>query len=181
MVVKMLEGHLHKIRMSKVYQGVRIYVFIEANYGGSWAVDVIKNIVDQDQFQPLEVVTYDTTNKGRHGIWMTDNVKECMAGVMQMSMSGGHLVFAKEFITATAPNAKTIQTTFREQCVNYRLELVKPLDEATGTSKKKYTGKTGSGRKDDLCICAQIALYFSGKKRLEPGFRALANQHGWRY
>ena len=101
-----------------------------------------------------------------------------MAGVMQRSLADGRVCFASEFISGK--KTEDIQKTFLEQLKNYREELIQPLDTTTGISKIKYTGKS-TGKKDDMAICAQIALYFSDKKRLEPGFRQLAQKFGWRY
>jgi hypothetical protein len=179
-ITKMIETHLDMIMRSRTYGRSMKYVFIEANYGGYWAVDIIKNIVQQPRFAPIEVVSYDETAKDRAGIWMSQGVKECMAGVMQRSLADGQLCFAKEFITQRGPNLPDIKKEYREQLINYRQELIEPHDVATGTSKAIITGKTSGGRKDDLCIVSQIALYFSGKKKMESSFRELANERGWR-
>lgn len=138
-------------------------------------------IINQREFQPVTVVSYDETNKGRVGIWMRDEVKEMMCMTLQRSLADGQLVFAKEFITLKTAGQKDIQAAFKDQLAKFREELLLPNDTTTGITKKKFTGKSASGNKDDVLICVQIALYFSGKKRLETAFRELANEAGWRY
>jgi hypothetical protein len=101
-----------------------------------------------------------------------------MAGDMSRSLADGQLCFAQQFITQR--KQPEILREFCEQLTHYREDLIQPVDEATGKWKKIVTGKS-TGRKDDLCICAQIALYYSGKKRMESAFRDLAEQRGWRY
>ena len=175
----MLQTHLKRLRAIKIYQRAQIYVFIEANFGGWWASDVVRNVVEQKDYMPLEVCSYDETDKDRAGIWMTDEVKRCMAGEFSRSLADGQLCFAKEFSCGSS-QTKAMQAELLEQLSHYREQIIAPNDEATGKFKKITTGKS-SGRKDDLCICAQIALFFSSKKRLEPEFRTLAEHHGWRY
>lgn len=180
-IVKMIETHLRSLRKTPMYRGAHIFVFVEANYGGWWGTDVVRNVVEQAEFAPITCVSYDETPKDRVGIWMSDEVKRCMAGEMERALGDGQLCFAKEFVTAAPRKPADIQKEFREQLSNYREELIKPKDEATGITKKVVTGKTSGGRKDDLCIAAQIALYFSGKKRREESFRNLARDRGWRF
>ena len=154
-----------------------MFIFIEANYGGVYNIENIRTVCEQDEFKPLEVVSYDRSGKDKTGIWMSDTVKECMAREFQRILADGLLHFAKEFVSTQKPTE--VQRTFREQLAHYREELVKPHDEAIGITKKKITGKSASLR-DDLCISAQIALYFSGKKRMEAKFRADCDAYGWR-
>lgn len=178
LITKMLQTHLKKIRENRLYKKVHIFVFIEANYGGWWATDIVRGIVEQKEFAPIEVCSYDETDKNRVGVWMRDEVKECMAGEMQRSLADGQLCFADAFITQR--DTKAIQHEFMEQLQHYRQEIIVPTDESTGKYKKVTTGKS-AGRKDDMCICAQIALYFSGKKRIDNNFRSMAVEYGWRY
>ena len=113
---------------------------------------------------------------------MTADVKQSMAGTMQRSLADGQMCFAHDFITSSSPTVeKEIKAVFREQLSKYREELILPLDLSTGITRKVITGKSSGGQKDDLCIVVQIALYFSGKKRIEPAFRDIAQSRGWRY
>lgn len=178
-VVALIEGHLDNIRLNPWYKNAHIFVFIEANYGGWWSADVVRKVVEQPKYAPLEACRYDETADDRVGVWMRDELKDCMAGDMQRSLGDGQWCWAKDFIS-WGKKAKDIQKELCEQLANYRKEIVPPTDEATGKWKAVITGKS-AGRKDDLAIVAQIALYFSGKKRLEPGFRDLAERYGWRY
>jgi hypothetical protein len=142
--------------------------------------------MEQREFSPLEMVSYDTTDRGRIGIWMTDDNKECMSGDLAKSLQDDRLHFAKEFVTnRVVPKGKDssreIKMEFCKQLEHYREELIVPKDAATGVSKKKFTGKTSGGKKDDMVICCMIALYCSGKKRREVAFMKLAHARGWRY
>lgn len=182
----MIEGHLHRLRSSPVYKEARIYVFVEANYGGDWGVDQVRRIVEQTRFSPIKVVKYDETTRDRPGVWMTEKTKQCMMHDMQRSLADGYLCFAQDFITTRSVERQgqmDIRKELMTQFMHYREEVVraKNKDEAIADTKIIITGKSSGGRKDDLCITCQIALYFSGQYRLEPSFITLASQFNWRY
>jgi hypothetical protein len=178
-VVEMIEGHLKCLRSIPKYKDAVIMVSIERNYGGGFVVDTVKKIVCQQQFMPIEIMSYDKSNSDKEGVWLDQPVKEAMSGMLQRSVADGLLCFAVHFVT-TRKNFTEIQTEIREQMANYREELLRPKDLAVGITKKWLTGKTGSGRKDDLLIVVMLALYFANMKRMESTFRAKAQRFGWR-
>jgi len=138
----------------------------------------VRRVVEQRKFAPIEACSYDETDGDRIGIWMSDELKRCLAGDMATSLSCGQLCFAQEFISARKPEA--IQKELMEQFKVYREEIIAPAEVSVGEYRKKVTGKA-PGRKDDLCVASQIALYFAAKKRLEPAFRSMAEANSWRY
>lgn len=184
-VTQMLEGHIRALRRHPVYSNSIFYFFIESNYGGWWGSDIISKIANQDEFQPVVLVSYDPQGKDRIGIWMVPEVKKACIESMSRTLADGHAVFAKDFVTHYDPRTETIekakariQDTIREQMIFYREELRQPVD-ATGVVKRFQTGKD-AGRKDDLLMCLMIAKYFSEKKKLETPFREKVAMHNWR-
>jgi hypothetical protein len=130
---------------------------------------------------PITCVSFDETNQGRVGVWMTDVLKRSLAGEMQRSLADGQLCFAEDFVSTRRDKNLVgrlgVQHEFLEQLSEFREELIEPNDLAVGTYKKICTGK-GGGRKDDILICSMLALYFGLKQRLRPEFRALGEQLG---
>lgn len=125
-------------------------LFVSVVYRG---VDVIRRVVEQSCFAPLEV--YDEKKDGKCGIWLTDTIKENACGALQLALSNGQVAFAKEFVTnekeASGKQAdRKIQDMYREQLANFRVEMVMPNDISIGKTKLVYTGKTSSGRKGNV-------------------------------
>lgn len=132
--------------------------------------DIIRKIVEQRAYSPVEV--YDEKGDGKVGIWTTDVSKESAANHLKLMLSNGQVAFAKEFITQEKETsgksaAKTIQDVYREQLANYRVELVIPHDVAIGITRRKFTGKTSSGRKGTfvllfvyIFVCRFVILVF---------------------
>jgi hypothetical protein len=178
-VVAMIEGHLQRLRAISKYKESVIMVSIERNYGGGFVVDTVKKIVCQPQFMPIELMSYDKSHSDKEGVWLDQPVKEAMSGMLQRSVADGVLCFALHFVT-TRKTAVEAQNEMREQMANYREELLRPKDVAVGITKRVLTGKTGSGKKDDLLIVVMLALYFANMKRIEPTFREKAHRFGWR-
>jgi hypothetical protein len=178
----MVEGHLRAIRHSARYHNAYIFVFIEANYGGYWASSVLETIVQQKEFMPLEACSYDESDEEKVGVWMEPKLKPALAAQLQRSLADGQLVFAKDFITTQTEKSMNgkpkVQMDFMSQLSEYREELKEPNDAATGDYKKFITGKS-CGRRDDMCICVQLALYFGMKRRMDDDFREIGESRGW--
>jgi hypothetical protein len=178
-VVQMIEGHIKRMRSIPKYKDAVIMCSVERNYGGGFVVDTVKKIVCQQEFMPVEMMSYDKSNSNKEGVWLDQPVKEAMSGMLQRSVADGQLCFAQYFVT-TRKEAVEVQNEIREQMANYREELLRPKDVAVGVTKKWLTGKTGGGKKDDLLIVVMLALYFANMKRMEPNFREKAQRFGWR-
>ena len=63
----MIETHLRNLRKTAQYKDAMIYVLVERNYGGSWSVDIIRQIVEQKEFSPL--ICYQEKEDDKFGIW----------------------------------------------------------------------------------------------------------------
>lgn len=181
-VNRMLTGHLRTLRRSLRYGKAYIYCFIESNYGGQYNSTNIEAVVTQREFRPIEASSFDEKDEERVGVWVDDDVKESMAADLQRSLADGQLCFADEFITTRTEKTMTgqpvIQQELIQQLTDYREELMKPHDAATGKFKKVLTGKS-SNKVDDLCICLQICLRFGWLKRKDANFIEIARRQGW--
>jgi hypothetical protein len=176
----MTENHLSAIRSRTQYRHAHIFVFIESNYSVIEAGRV-SDIMSQHRFAPLSVEKQCTAkNQSRIGVLTGANEKKVYAEDLQMVLSREQLQYPveTEFISQQPEPAKE---ELLKQLRMYRRETKASNheDEAFALIKETYSGK-GGGRKDDLCMALQIALYHGQIKRISNEYEGMALMYGWR-
>jgi len=181
----MIMHQISSIRRHPRYRHSVVYVIVESNmtYIGA---DAIRHFLEETcprthaiNVQPLVVVKdFDTTDKGRVGVFTGDLEKELYASKLTEVMEEGRLLLSDEFIKPHSEDTPQVLAALYEQLSNYMLEIKTPHDRVFGEAKRKFTGKVG-GAFDDLAMLAQM-LNFWGKKTMETdGFRKNCVQNGW--
>jgi hypothetical protein len=176
----MTECHFRALRAIKQYHHAHIFVFPESNYSVIEAGNVA-DIVTQHEFAPVHVETQQVgTNKARLGVMTQANEKKMYAQDLAMVLSNGQLQYPLDmlFVSQTPVLSKD---TLLQQLRTYRREtkMTNNEDAAFAQIKETYSGK-GGGRKDDLCMALQIAVYHGMRKRISKPYAQLAENYGWR-
>lgn len=177
----MTEKHLESIRSRPLYHHAYIFVYIESQYSVIEAGNV-RDIVQQHRFAPVAVESQ--IRKGgkqpRLGVMTMNEEKKLYAQDLAMVLSHGQLLYPEEseFISS---DSVAVKEELLAQLRQYRREtkMTHQEDAAFADVKETYSGKAG-GRKDDLCMALQIALFHGMRKRQSDGYEQLAMVNGWR-
>lgn len=149
-IVCLLESHFRALRKIERYKDSFIFIFIERNYGGTFVTDTIKNIVEQSDFAPLQVVCCDIKKGDKPGVWVDEPTKQAMCGDLVRLLMEERLHFANpaEFIT----HRMSMNRKIRSDVLDCQKELIEQLsrvrdvisktekNEEVGIAKKITTG-----------------------------------------
>lgn len=91
------------------------------------------------------------------GVTTTHKIKQHMMEMTQTAIIHDEVCVSAEFITSHAEPAKMLEE-FRAQMLRYRAHK-KPASTPFGQDKVAWSGKDG-GRKDDLAVTLQLAIYW---------------------
>jgi hypothetical protein len=170
-VVDMFEDHLTKLRSDSRYKNALIYVYIEANMSYIDANEVRK-VLEQPQFYPVIVKSFDPTTEERAGVWTGPPEKQLYAMELKRALSDALLVYADNLIT----NDPGVKTEIKNQLEVFRRDVkITPQGKRT----IEYTGKS-SNRKDDMCLVLQMMLYWSNEMRESHEYIKASETNGWR-
>ena len=155
------------IRKVDIYQSAVIYVYIEANYGGWSSAAEVSKCVRKRPFGVVKTPSYDPQGKNRPGFWTGANEKYFFMQCMKNGLSKQSLRYAEDMV---GTNPKTDIEELEKQILYFHRDPKPIKDPIHGKPTYTYTGK-GPGKKDDLCLGLQMALYFSQCMMESPEYR----------
>lgn len=180
-IVDMMETHIMKIRSSKQYQSCQIYAFIESNYSVIEAKNV-SNVITQHQFMPIKVhYQVKANNMQRVGVYTGPNEKRMYVQELSLALSHESLYYPIDFEFISCKQTNVIKDELLQQLRMYRRETKMSVheDEAFAQVHVAYSGK-GGGRKDDLCMALQMAVYHGNEKLMSDEYDFDADTFGWK-
>ena len=144
--------HCHKLRETEGHIMSKIYIYVERNLGfeAEHHRRALGNAIPNCQF-------YLDEQHDRVGVLTTNEVKHAMAQLTVLMLEEHRLHMRKPHLVSRDP--KGIMMRLREQMEVYSYQF-----KAAQTTFQKdavaLSGKVG-GMKDDICICLQLACYFT--------------------
>jgi hypothetical protein len=142
--------HISRIRLDIGRKGCRVFVFVERNLG--FEAEHHKRALHH-----LPGVTFYVDQKAnRVGVLTTEATKHAMATLV-VAMLEERRMHILPNLYSNEPDAMRIR--LREQMETYSAQF-KQAPDTFGKDKISLSGKVG-GMKDDVCICLQLAAYFT--------------------
>jgi hypothetical protein len=146
----MVAKHIMRIRMDLGRKTSRVFVFVERNLG--FEAEHHKRALEH-----IPGVTFYVDQKAsRVGVLTTEATKHAMAQLV-VSMLAEHRLHVLPMLYSNEPEPMRIR--LREQMETYSAQF-KAAPDTFGKDKISLSGKVG-GMKDDVCICLQLAAYFT--------------------
>ena len=161
--------HIRRIRLDTGRKTCRFFVFVERNLGfeplsqrviycGSRAVP--PRFEAEHHKRALDyipgVTFYVDQKASRVGVLTTEATKHAMAQLV-VSMLAERRIHVLPTLYSAEP--ERVRIRLREQMESYSAQFKKAPD-TFGKDKITLSGKVG-GMKDDVCICLQLAVYFT--------------------
>jgi hypothetical protein len=146
----MVTRHIARIRMDIGRKGCKVFVFVERNLG--FEAEHHKRALSH-----IPGVTFYVDQKAnRVGVLTTEATKHAMATLV-VSMLEERRMHILPTLYSNEPEAMRIR--LREQMETYSAQF-KQAPDTFGKDRIALSGKVG-GMKDDVCICLQLAAYFT--------------------
>ena len=142
--------HITRIRSDMGRKTSRFFVFVERNLG--FEAEHHKRALDH-----IPGVTFYVDQKAcRVGVLTTEATKHAMAQLV-VSMLAERRIHVLPTLYSHEP--EVMRSRLREQMETYSAQF-KQAPDTFGKDKISLSGKIG-GMKDDVCICLQLAAYFT--------------------
>lgn len=170
-VENMIVSHLQSLRNTPQFKDSLFCFMPEMNLNHFETARVIDLV--EDRFQPLYVVSHDSTGKKRLGVLTTDEEKRNYTFFVQRGLQERTLAWSKALIGA---NTERDKAALVDQINNWK-EHIKQAKDAFGKTKITVGGKDGGAKKDDLFISFAIAGYIAHVTMASPAFLRFARQH----
>ncbi len=142
--------HINRVRSDIGRKTSRFFIFVERNLG----------FEAEHHKRALEVIPgvsfYVDQKAGRVGVLTTEATKHAMAQLV-VSMLAEKRMHVLPVLYSQDPEAARIR--LREQMETYSAQF-KQAPDTFGKDKISLSGKIG-GMKDDVCICFQLAAYYT--------------------
>ena len=146
----MVVQHITRIRSDVGRKTSRFFIFVERNLG--FEAEHHKRALDH-----IPGVTFYVDQKAsRVGVLTTEATKHAMAQLV-VSMLAERRLHVLPALYSHEPEA--MRARLREQMETYSAQF-KQAPDTFGKDKISLSGKIG-GMKDDVCICLQLAAYFT--------------------
>ncbi len=142
--------HIARIRLDMGRKASRAFVFVERNLG--FEAEHHKRALEH-----IPGVSFYVDQKAnRVGVLTTEATKHAMAQLV-VAMLAERRLHVLPRLYSNEPDAMRIR--LREQMETYSAQF-KAAPDTFGKDKISLSGKVG-GMKDDVCICLQLAAYFT--------------------
>jgi len=142
--------HIKRIRTDVGRKASRFFIFVERNLG--FEAEHHKRALDH-----IPGVTFYVDQKAsRVGVLTTEATKHAMAQLV-VSMLAERRLHVLPSLYSNEPDA--MRARLREQMETYSAQFKQAAD-TFGKDKIALSGKVG-GMKDDVCICLQLAAYYT--------------------
>lgn len=149
---RFLRNFLMKIRAINLFANSQIIAIIERNFGGSVTASRIANLCIP--FQPLRVMTADTTQHRRVGVVTTETIKERARIDLQrcLKLNTFALLNTNSFICSEIK----ILDDLRKQFLTFKY-----VTETRGSKQKVILSGKGYALSDDLIMAVLLAVFWS--------------------
>ncbi len=145
-----LESHINELRSVAVHRISEVFIYVERNLG----------FESEHHKRALEhipgVKFYVDQKANRVGVLTTEQVKHAMCQLVNVMLSEKRIHVAQQLVSSDPVG---IRKKLREQLDTYSYQ-VKLAVNTFQKEKIALSGKVG-GCKDDICICFQLACYFT--------------------
>lgn len=153
-VEERIHGHFQNIRNTKLTANSVIVLIMEAN--SSWIdVDRVHNIAMQ--YEPIHVISKDSTGRGRKGVFLDKHLK-------QLYFEDLRRAFQKNLINVYRNvRGKEIEKDIKamwKQVQVVRLEVDEKPDNPFKKARTTITGKS-AGQQDDMAITLAMCVFWS--------------------
>ena len=146
----MVAQHIARIRRDAGRKTCRFFVFVERNLG--FEAEHHKRALEH-----IPGVNFYVDHKAsRVGVLTTEATKHAMAQLV-VSMLAEKRIHVLPLLYSNEP--EQVRIRLREQMETYSAQY-KQAPDTFGKDKIALSGKVG-GMKDDVCICLQLAAYFT--------------------
>jgi hypothetical protein len=146
----LVSKHIHRIRMETGRKATRVFIFVERNLG-------FEAEHHKYGLEYMEGVSFYVDQKAnRVGVLTTEATKHAMARLV-VAMLEERRIHIQDPLFSNDPAGMRIR--LREQLETYSMQ-VKAAPDTFGKEKLSLSGKVG-GMKDDICICLQLAAYYT--------------------
>ncbi len=165
--------HIDRLREHPSTKNATIVLIVESNLGMSsgWINNYVMekrgdNVVEMDD----KVL--------KSGVATTHPVKKSMMQITRTFLEQDQLRFAKDLvctgIDSLNDGKEFVMGELKRQLKVYQ-EFKQTPDNPLGKTRVGYTGKLGSGRKDDMCVALQLMLFWSHKFRHDQKYMKYFN------
>jgi hypothetical protein len=142
--------HIARIRTDTGRKTCRVFVFVERNLG--FESEHHKRALDQIP----GVSFYVDQQANRVGVLTTEATKHAMAQLVVSMLAERRMHILPQIYSQ---DGETARIRLREQMETYGAQF-KAAPDTFGKDKISLSGKVG-GMKDDVCICLQLAAYYT--------------------
>jgi hypothetical protein len=150
-----LRGFMERLRSR--FSNTTVIAIIESNFGGNVMASRIADVICD--YQPVRVVSGDSTKHRRVGVVTTDVVKDRARVDVQRLLRTDALrfLFDHEFITGPTSGDETIVQKIRNQLLAFKYVY---SERPNGVIKAALSGK-GFGKNDDLVMAIMLVAFWS--------------------
>jgi hypothetical protein len=144
------------LRNSDGHSASRIFIYVERNLGfeAEHHKRAIGNTIHECYF-------YMDEQHDRVGVLTTNEVKHAMAQLVVVMLDEMRVHIRKPFIISKDPKANTLKLREQMEVYSYQYKAAQTTFQKDAVA---LSGKVG-GMKDDICICLQLACYFTQLER----------------
>lgn len=164
--------HFRAIRASNEGREALLVVYIENNMSHVWAERISTKL--KKRFNPILVVSHDSTDKNRPGVTTTQKSKESGVIRLQQALEEDGIRFAKTMISKEPAKHRQLVC---QQAKAYRQHVKQPSDLNYGVVRSSMNGK-GPGLQDDVITCLHQDMELSAVMRKDPAFVAFCAAGG---
>lgn len=180
----MLENFLRQIRQHPLYKKAFIF-FCPEHQGEYTRAAFYASVAMQQEFQPLYVISRDSTGQGRPGVPTGPIEKILYVAALNRILNDQTIHFAESMLLGYDYKEKKAVNK-EEAMIKKLLEQIKNYHRVTkiprhedGTPYKQYlTGKM-RGMSDDVVICVQLTTHYMEDEQEKPVFQRLRRVQGW--
>jgi len=173
----MVIGHLQGLRRDPRYRESYLVLIIESNYSFVNS-SYLARMAKKPEYEPVIVYSKDPKDRGRPGVWTTNQSKEVSVDVLQKLLSSDNIHFADNMV---GKNLERDKKELLQQLRVFRRESKEPPNVFT-ERKQVLTGKVATGsngyKKDDLCMSLLIGVSTTEDIRRDNLFIFLSNSRG---
>lgn len=173
-------AHAQRLRMHRCTHGATLVVIAENNLGmeAGW----LKREMDR---HGIRRVVYMQDKDLKTGVHTDHHVKQQMMVLMRELLMRPSLLFSSQFVClgklagsaakdsppGDPANVQRVKNMLAEQLRAYS-EIKIPAHRPEDPVRVKWTGKTSHGMHDDLCVAAQLLLYWKNVFHQNPEYKA---------
>ena len=149
---QLVQQHIVALRNSEGHAGSKVCVYVERNLGfeAEHHKRALLHNIPNCSF-------YHDQQRDRVGMLTTNEVKHAMAQLVVLMLEEQRLHIRKPTIISRDPKGNTAKLREQMEVYSYQYKAAQTTFQRDAVA---LSGKVG-GMKDDICICLQLACYFT--------------------